>query len=178
MRVLLKGFKHQIIKKKSVHFHCNILLKSALGRVSCVWRVEKAVHFYFTNTFHPLYTASGKGCSGKRNVSEIQGRQKITEQMHVLSAVKVRFYYGVTILYLQESPPKNQIIKGLGIKNIFSPYWSFFNAMLCRFSCVAWSDYVQQTTCFQCNSLNVVYWNVTFFFYYYSVTNKTCTTSF
>lgn len=27
-------FKHQI--KKSVHFHCNILLKSALGRVSCV----------------------------------------------------------------------------------------------------------------------------------------------
>lgn len=42
--------------------------------------------------------------------------------MHVLSAVKVRFYYGVTILYLQESPPKNQIIKGLGIKNIFSPY--------------------------------------------------------
>lgn len=34
---------------------CNILLKSALGRVSCVWRVEKAVHFYFTNTFYPFH---------------------------------------------------------------------------------------------------------------------------
>lgn len=46
--------------EKPLHFHQNLLLKSALGRVSCVWRVEKAVPLYFTNTSYPLlHTASG-----------------------------------------------------------------------------------------------------------------------
>lgn len=33
--------------------------------------VEKAVHFYFTNTSYPLYTAFGTAFSGKHNVSEM-----------------------------------------------------------------------------------------------------------
>lgn len=62
MWALLKSFKHQ---KTSQFFHWNILLKSALGRVGCVWRVEKAVHSHFTNTCYALYTACRTACSGE-----------------------------------------------------------------------------------------------------------------
>lgn len=48
------SFKHQI--KKSVHFHCNILLKSASGRVSCVWRVEKKLFIFTSQRHFTLFT--------------------------------------------------------------------------------------------------------------------------